>query len=159
MSTFIISVEKVSPLQIQIGTPSTCAVEVRGWSAWAEASVGSTSHPHFYRPSIPGTARLSAESNRVGSLNQPGRYSQCQVISSFSTNPSYPDVIPMRTNLPFRLTVDFPPKQGIIILPDSYGCLYAKTDFIGQSATKAAQTGSATPGGFLWNASVIWEEL
>lgn len=159
MSTFVISVEKVSPLQIQIGTPSTCSVEVRGWSAWAEAATGSTSHPHFYRPSIPGRGRLSVEANRIGSINQPGRYSQCQVVSAFSTNPSYPNVVPVRTNLPCRFTVDFPRGQGIIITPNGYGCLYAKTDFIGQSKTKQDQTGDATPGGFLWNCNLTWEEL
>lgn len=159
MSTFTISVEQVSPLQIQIGTPSTCAVEVRGWSAWAENGTGSTSHPHFYRPSVPGRGRLSLEASRVGCLNQPGRYSQCTVVSAFSTNPTYPDVVPVRTNLPFRITVDFPKGKGIIIVPNGYGCLYAKTDFIGQAKVKQDQTVTAAPSGFLWNASLIWEEL
>lgn len=157
MATFCLTVEQVSPLQIQFST-LTGAGEIRGWSAWCEGSVGSASLPHFYRPSIPAKGRLSVEASRVVCLTQPGRQSAWNVISAFSTNPSYPDVIPVRTNPPYRINVSFPRGKGIVLLPSSYGILYSKTDFIGQPRTKDTQDGDPVKGGFLWDCEVKWEE-
>ena len=66
----------------------------------------------------------------------------------------------IRTNLPYRISVAFPPGMGFVILPGpNYGMLYARTDFIGQPQTQADQGKVAEKGGFLWNAELKFEEI
>lgn len=90
----------------------------------------------------------------------PGLLPSIEVLTQFSTSPTYPDVPMVRTNLPFRVSMAFPPGQGFIILPGpNYGMLYARTDFSGQPQMLADQTGVAQKGGFQWNAELQFEEL
>lgn len=83
-----------------------------------------------------------------------------EVLTQFSTSPSYPDVPMVRTNWPIRMSVAFPPRQGFVILPGpNYGMLYARTDFTGQPQAQADQNTVAQKGGFQWNASLTFEQL
>ena len=159
MATFTVTAEQASPLQIQLGALSGVGCEVRYWSAWAENTVGSTSRPILYRPSQPGFGRADNERLRVGCDETPGLLPQIEVLTQFSKSPSYPDVPMVRTNYPYRISVAFPPGQGFIILPNNYGMLYARVDFLGQPGVKNEQDRVAQKGGFQWNAELKFEQL
>jgi hypothetical protein len=160
VAAFSVTVNQVSPLQIQLGTPATVGAEIRAFDAWGETPTGSSSLPRLYRPSIPGTARQSSESVRLVCLDHPGRDTALEVLTAFSTSPSYPDVAPVK-NSPGRVAWAAPPGNGFVILPNfNYAALYARVDYTGQPTTQAEldYMEPSSRGGFVWNAQLIWEE-
>lgn len=151
MASFRASTSLASPLLIQLGTAATIGAEVREWSAQGETTTGATSLPVLTRPSTPGTSLLSRETADVVCLSFPPQTPNTTALSRFSTQPSFPEVALASNNLPIQVEARYPAGRGVVIPPNTFLMLFAKTNFPFEPEDPVRQ--------HTWSAGITWEEL
>ena len=141
MARFSGGLSDAAPLLVQVKTTASgpgSSLTVFGIKAEGQNATGSASRPVLYRPGTPGTGTGATPQVRGRNV---GAVSSCELLISFSANPSLPSVGSGAFNLPIRVSWMTNPKSGIVASQGGAIVLY-----------------QAASGGHQISGALFWEE-
>ncbi len=154
MPRFRAGVVRAAPLMIQL-TAGSKQLEVLGWWAFTEGQGGAVSRPVLSRPSKPGLSPTAHPARPA--LDAPGTTATADVLTSFYSSPSLPDVKVFSHQAPLLVEERWEVGSGVIVEPGESVLLYSLTERTGE--VLPGVDGEFDKGGQEWTADIEWREL